>query len=86
MTYGRERIGCSRSDQWEVSLTPLKLSDSQLDQVLRAAHPIGVRDRDAFLQDVAAELRGREIGDGLVARVVREVQSRYWRGRASKYR
>jgi transcription antitermination factor NusG len=44
------------------------LSDSQLDQVMRAARPLPVRDCDAFLQAVADGLRGKIIGDGAVYR------------------
>jgi hypothetical protein len=33
---------------------PLHLSDSQLEQILRAAAPLGPKDRSAFLADVAA--------------------------------
>ena len=35
-------------------MAPIRLADSQLDAVLRAARPLRVGDRDAFLQDVAA--------------------------------
>jgi hypothetical protein len=58
---------------------PLALSDAQLDSIYRAAAPLDVRDRDGFLRAVAAELRGRELGDGLVARVCADVQARFWR-------
>jgi hypothetical protein len=54
------------------------LSDDQLDQVLRAAHPLPVRDRDAFLQLVADGLRGKTIGDGEVFRAVREARRRFY--------
>jgi hypothetical protein len=57
--------------------TPVKLTDDELDAVFRAAAPLAVEDRDQFLCDVAAELRGREVGPGLVARVCVEVQKRY---------
>jgi hypothetical protein len=35
---------------------PLKLSDSELDIVLRAAAPLAVENRDAFLREVAERL------------------------------
>jgi hypothetical protein len=54
------------------------LSDSQLDQVFRAAHALHVRDRDAFLHAVADGLRGKEIGDGEVFRAVRDAQRRFY--------
>jgi hypothetical protein len=56
-------------------LPVLKLSDEQLDQVFRAARPLRVRDRDAFLQMIADRLRDcPEPGDGQVFQVVREAQ------------
>jgi hypothetical protein len=55
------------------------LSDEQLDAVLRAARPLRVEDRDAFLQDVAAALQGRsEIGDGDIHRAVQAAQRKFW--------
>jgi hypothetical protein len=57
---------------------PLHLTDDQLAAVLRAAEPLAVGDRDAFLQDIAAALRGQELGDGAVYRVIAEVQRRYY--------
>jgi hypothetical protein len=57
----------------------LKLSDSELDIVLAAAQPLAAKDRDAFLQDVAAALAALpERGDGAVFRVVREIQRRHF--------
>jgi hypothetical protein len=62
---------------------------------MAAARPLPVECRDAFLQAVAAELDGRELGPGLVHRVVSEVQRRFWMppalaagapGRGAKYR
>jgi hypothetical protein len=44
--------------------------------VLRAAEPLAVGDRGAFLLNVAAALQGRELGDGAVYRVV--AQRRYY--------
>jgi hypothetical protein len=38
--------------------------------VLRAAEPLAVGDRDAFLRDVAAALQGQELGGGAVYRVI----------------
>jgi hypothetical protein len=54
------------------------LSDDQLDQVLRAARPLPVRDRDAFLQAIADGLRGKTIGDGEVFRAVRDAQRLFY--------
>jgi hypothetical protein len=59
---------------------PLALTDFQLAIVAAAASPLHPRDRRAFLEVVASMLDGRELGDGLVARVAREAQRRFWRG------
>jgi hypothetical protein len=46
---------------------------------MSAARPIAVERRDAFLQQVAAELRGREVlGPGLVHRICAEVQREHF--------
>jgi|RhiMetdeSRZDD1v2_1073273.scaffolds.fasta_scaffold228040_4 hypothetical protein len=58
---------------------PIHLSDSQFDQILRAATPLAPEDRSSFLADVAAALRGQPLGDGAVFRVIREIQERYLR-------
>jgi hypothetical protein len=57
---------------------PLHLSDSQLEQILRAAAPLAPADRSTFLADVAAALRGQTLGDGAVFRIIREIQGRYF--------
>jgi hypothetical protein len=59
-------------------MKPIALTDAQLDVVLAAAQPLAVDRRDAFLQEVAAQLEGREVGDGLVHRAVAEVQRKFW--------
>jgi hypothetical protein len=56
----------------------LKFSDDQLTQIFRCAAPLAPGLRSDFLRDVAAELDGKELGDGLVLRTCREVQRRYW--------
>jgi hypothetical protein len=62
------------------SIRPLALSDSQITAIMAACRPLSTDDRDAFLQHVAAALaREREIGDGVVARVVREAFKQRWR-------
>jgi hypothetical protein len=62
---------------------PLALSDSEITTVMSAAAVLNVADRDAFLRGVAAALQQLpELGDGAVARVCREIQSRYWRAPA----
>jgi hypothetical protein len=59
-------------------MPPIRLTDDEMTAVLQAARPLAVEDRDAFLCDVAAELRGREVGPGTVHRVCVEVQKRYF--------
>jgi hypothetical protein len=54
------------------------LTDDQLTAVLRAAAPLAIGDRDAFLRDVAAALQGRELGDGAVYRAITQAQRRYY--------
>jgi hypothetical protein len=57
----------------------LRLSDSEMDIVMRAARPLQVDDRDAFLQDVAKHLAAMpHLGDGIVHRVCAEVQRQHW--------
>jgi hypothetical protein len=60
-------------------MTPLALTDSQLDTVYRCAGPLAPAVRPAFLELVAQSLAGAgEIGDGTVARVCAEAQRRFW--------
>jgi len=60
-------------------MAPIRLTDEQLDAVFRAARPLRVADRDAFLQDVASALQGRsEIGDGDIHRAIVTAQKRHW--------
>ncbi len=61
----------------EAATRPLSLSDDQMSTIFAAAEPLPPADRSAFLRDVAMALQGREIGDGLVARVCAEMQRRY---------
>jgi hypothetical protein len=61
-------------------MPPIKLSDSEIATVMSAARVLPVADRDAFLQHVAAVLAVQPVvGDGIVSRVCREVQQRFWR-------
>jgi hypothetical protein len=63
----------------ETMLMPIVLTDSELDIVMRAAQPLAVNDRDAFLQDVAKHLATLPVrGDGIVHRVCAEVQHKHW--------
>jgi hypothetical protein len=56
---------------------PLALTDSQLLTVMAAAAPLDPEARVKFLQAVADELMNREIGDGIVSRVARDLQGRF---------
>ena len=59
---------------------PLALSDSEIAHIRSAARVLAVADRDAFLRSVAFALEQLpELGDGVVSRTCREIQSRYWR-------
>jgi len=55
-----------------VTSTPLRLSDRQLDELRSAAAVVPHDLRQLFLQQVAIELRGKDLGDGLVHRVAHE--------------
>jgi hypothetical protein len=57
---------------------PIALTDDQLDAIMSAAQPLAPADRSPFLEAVAAGLRGREIGDGLIHRMIAEAQRLYW--------
>jgi hypothetical protein len=60
-------------------MPPIALTDAQLTAVFEAARPLAVRDRDAFLFDLAAALQGiADPGDGDVARAIRAVQRRHF--------
>jgi hypothetical protein len=55
-------------------MSPIALTDSQLSAVMTAAAPLAPGDRGPFLEAVVAALEGREVGDGLLHRVIAEVQ------------
>jgi len=58
---------------------PIALSDSQLRELMQAAQLVPLDLRNAFLQQVAARLRGQDLGDGLVHRVsYKEARSITW--------
>ena len=51
-------------------MSPLALSDSQLDQIMRLAAPVSVDVRAAFLERLAGELGALgELGDGVVFKI-----------------
>jgi len=54
---------------------PLALSDVAIAQVMSACRPLSNTDRSRFIELLAARLNGkRELGDGEVYRLVRELQ------------
>jgi hypothetical protein len=63
---------------------PLNFSAEELDLLLALARPIEQRQRDQFLQEVAAELKAASAqtgvgpGLGVLHRVGRVVQRRFW--------
>jgi hypothetical protein len=60
-------------------LMPIALTDTELDIVMRAAHPLDVSRRDEFLQAVASRLSSfPHLGDGIVFQICREVQRSHW--------
>jgi hypothetical protein len=59
--------------------TPVALNDAQLAMITAAAKVLHASDRTPFLEAVAARLHGVELGDGGVARIVREVQRTFFR-------
>jgi hypothetical protein len=56
-------------------MTPLKLTDTEMDILFAAARPLEVSARDSFLRDVAERLTAMpHLGDGVVHRVCAEAQ------------
>lgn len=56
-----------------------KLSPDQVEAVLRAARPLSPSNHAAFLEEVGSALADcAELGEGVIHRVVRDVQRRYW--------
>jgi hypothetical protein len=63
----------------ETSLLALPFTDFQIDAIMVAAEPLDPDQRAAFLELVAANLWGRELGsDGIIARVCAEAQARFF--------
>jgi hypothetical protein len=52
---------------------PIRLTDTQLREVRQAALRVPHDLRQAFLERLAAELRGKDLGDGLVHRVAYQI-------------
>jgi hypothetical protein len=63
----------------EILMSPIRLSDAELDAIFAAARPLAVECRDAFLQEVATLLNGCvEVGPGTVHRAIEQAQRRFW--------
>src|SRR5262249_43023426 len=60
-------------------MTPLRLTDTQLRELMQAAQMVPPDLHDVFLERVAAELRGKDLGDGLVPALPMPSRVR-WRG------
>jgi hypothetical protein len=59
---------------------PLALSDSEIATIMQLARPLLPAQRVAFLEMLAARLNGqRELGDGAIYRLCRELQRQYFR-------
>ena len=54
-------------------MTPLRLTGPQMREIHQAAAMVPWELRGVFLERVAAELRGKDLGDGLVHRVAYQV-------------
>ena len=61
---------------------PLQLSDEEMSVLMSLAGPIDQQSRPKFLQEVAQELEAKrqagEIGEGLVHRLARQIQRRFF--------
>ena len=56
---------------------PIPLSQPQFLAIANAAAALYPADRDPFIAAVAAALEGRLIGDGILGRIIRDVQLRF---------
>jgi hypothetical protein len=54
----------------------VRLTDAQLQEVLQAARMVPVDLRQTYLERLAIELRGREVGDGLIYRLAHDIARR----------
>ena len=54
-------------------MSPIALTDNQLREVMQAAQMVPFDLRQLYLQRLAEELRGKDLGDGVVHRVAYEV-------------
>ncbi len=68
-------VGCLLHRDGKTSLSQPELT---LLRQPSAEEILAIGDRGAFLQDVAAALRGQELGDGTVHRAVTQAQRKYF--------
>jgi hypothetical protein len=54
-------------------MSPIALSDAELHEVMAAAQLVPHDLRQAYLEQVAAKLRGKDLGPGIVHRVAFEI-------------
>jgi hypothetical protein len=59
-------------------MSPIALTDDQLSMLMRTAATISPDRREQFLLAVADQLRGQDIGDGVVNRAIRSVVRQYF--------
>jgi hypothetical protein len=64
-------------------VSPIALSDAELAEVMQAARLVPHDLRQAYLEQVAVKLRGKDLGPGLVHRVAFEV-ARYRMGQRAR--
>jgi hypothetical protein len=57
---------------------PVRITDAELETIMNAARPLSLADRQSFLEHVAAALRSQTLGDGVVHRVVKELQREFF--------
>ena len=56
---------------------PIPLSQPQFLAITNAASALYPADRDPFIAAVAAAREGQPIGDGIIGRIIRDVQRRF---------
>ena len=57
---------------------PIRLSDAQLDAIMRACQPLRPDVRSAFVEAVVSALKDREIGDGAVYLAIARAQRQFF--------
>lgn len=64
---------------------PLSISDRQLDAIFAACQPLAPLERSALLAALSHRLRGyRDVGDGELHRLIRELLHEIWKPPAVK--